>query len=75
MEYNFSLKYQLADTDRNPNELVERLGAEGCDDALVGIGQPGRLALDFTREAESAEAAMLTALADVRRAIPSAKLI
>ena len=22
--------------------LVERLAEEGCDDALVGIGQPGR---------------------------------
>src|SRR5439155_384770 len=54
---------------------IERLGAAGCDDALVGIGQPGRIALEFTREAHSAEAALVSALTDVKRAIPSARLI
>jgi len=75
MEYNFTLKYQLADDDRNPDVLVERLGEAGCDDALVGIGQPGRLALEFIREAENADAAVRSALADVRSAVPSARLI
>ncbi|MHA7685554.1 helix-turn-helix transcriptional regulator [Cupriavidus sp. PET2-C1] len=76
MEYTFTLKYQLADDDdRDPDALIERLGEAGCDDALVGIGQPGRLALEFTREAADAEAAVRSALADVRRAVPSAKLI
>ena len=75
MEYTFTLKYQLADHDGNPDNLVEQLGEAGCDDALVGIGQPGRLALEFTREADSAHVAVRSALADVRRAIPSAKLI
>ena len=76
MEYIFTFKYQLSDkNDNDPNELVERLGAAGCDDALVGTGQPGRLALEFTREAESADAAVRSALADVRRAVPSARLI
>ena len=75
MEYIFTLKYQLADDDRDADGLVERLGAGGCDDALVGIGQPGRLALEFTREADNADAAVRSALADVRRAIPSATLI
>ncbi|CAG9180506.1 helix-turn-helix transcriptional regulator [Cupriavidus pampae] len=75
MEYIFTLKYQLADSERDGNALVERLGEAGCDDALVGIGQPGRLALEFTREAESADAAVRSALADVRRAVPEARLI
>ncbi|HCW0157009.1 DNA-binding protein [Pseudomonas aeruginosa] len=75
MEYTFTLKYQLADDDRDPDALVERLGEAGCDDALVGIGQPGRLALEFTREAESAGTAVRSSLADVRRAVPSARLI
>lgn len=75
MEYTFTLKYQLADDDRDAEALVERLGEAGCDDALVGIGQPGRLALEFTREAGSADEAVRSALADVRRAVPSAKLI
>lgn len=75
MEYTFTLKYQLSDDDRDPDVLVERLGEAGCDDALVGIGQPGRLALEFTREAVGAEAAVRSALAAVRSAIPAAKLI
>ena len=75
MEYTFTLKYQLADDDRDPDALVERLGEAGCDDALVGIGQPGRLALEFTREAVDADEAVRSALADVRRAAPSARLI
>ncbi|QDQ28702.1 DNA-binding protein [Chitinimonas arctica] len=75
MEYTFTLKYQLAEQDRDPDALVGRLGDAGCDDALVGIGQPGRLALEFTREAESAQDAVRSALSDVKRAVPSAKLV
>lgn len=75
MEHTFTLKYQLSDEDANLQELVERLGAAGCTDALVGIGRPGRLALEFTREAETASEAVLSALADVRSVVPSAKLI
>lgn len=75
MEYTFTLKYQLSDQDCSHGDIVERLGAAGCDDALVGVGQPGRIALEFTREADSAEAALVSALADVKRAIPAAKLI
>ena len=75
MEYTFTLKYQLGDDDRNPDTVVERLGEAGCDDALVGVGQAGRLALEFTREAADAQTAMRSALADVRRAVPSARLI
>jgi predicted DNA-binding transcriptional regulator AlpA len=75
MEYTFTLKYQLADDGGDPAALVEGLGEAGCDDALVGVGQPGRLALEFTREAADAEAAIFSALADVRCAVPSARLI
>lgn len=75
MEYNFTLKYQLPPDDSDQEELVERLGAAGCDDALVGIGQPGRLGLEFTREAMTAQAAMVSALSDVKRLIPGGRLI
>lgn len=75
MEYTFTLKYQLADADSEPDAIVERLGAAGCDDALVGTGLPGRLALEFVREADHAQAAVCSALDDVRRAVPTASLI
>lgn len=75
MEYTFTLKYQLSDDDHDPEALVERLGEAGCDDALIGIGQPGRLALEFTREADSADAAVRSALANVQSVVPTARLI
>lgn len=75
MGYQFTLKYQLAEDDCQQDAIVERLGAAGCDDALIGVGQPGRIALEFTRDAPSAEAAVISALADVKQAIPTAKLV
>ncbi len=75
MEYTFTLKYELRDGDDSVDDVVERLGAIGCNDALVGIGRVGRLSLEFTREVASAEAALVNALSDVKRAVPSAKLI
>jgi hypothetical protein len=75
MEYTFTLKYRLSESDCDHEELIGRLGAAGCDDALIGVGQPGRIALAFTREADSAEAALMSALKDVKSAIPSAALV
>ena len=66
----FSLPAATADTD----ELIERLGQAGCADALVGVGKPGEVALDFCREAHSFDAAISSAVADVKRAIPGAIL-
>jgi predicted DNA-binding transcriptional regulator AlpA len=75
MEYEFVLKFKLDDADSADDDVVERLGAAGCDDATVGIGLPGRIALSFTREAGSAKQAIVSALEDVKRAIPNAELI
>ncbi|MFJ4347974.1 helix-turn-helix transcriptional regulator [Pseudomonas sp. NPDC089401] len=74
MEYEFTLKYQLIE-DEEVDVLLERLAAAGCDDAVVGVGQPGRLALAFLRESRSAKEAIESALSDVREAVPSARLI
>ena len=74
MEYIFTLKYLLASDEADARQMVERLGEVGCTDALLGIGQPGRLALEFSREAPSARAAMLSALAEVKQALPTACL-
>lgn len=75
MEYDFTLKFKLTDPGLSGDEIVERLGAGGCDDALVGVGTPGRVGLHFTRGARSAQAAIQSALADVRRALPGAELL
>jgi predicted DNA-binding transcriptional regulator AlpA len=73
--YSFTFKFAFHDPDMDPETFVERLAAAGCEDALVGIGRKGRIALDFTREAPSASRAIVSALRDVKVAIPGAKLV
>ena len=75
MEYNFILKYQIDHGEDAGDSIAERLGGGGCDDALLGLGQPGRIALNFCRQAKSAEKALLSALSDVKAALPEAVLI
>jgi predicted DNA-binding transcriptional regulator AlpA len=75
MEYDFTLKYQLAEADSDLDEIVERLAEAGCDDATIGVGQPGRIALVFAREGATALQALLSALEDVKRAVPTARLV
>jgi hypothetical protein len=74
-EYEFTLKFKLPDTDADPEQFVGALAQAGCEDALVGVGQPGRIALDFTREAASAFEAVASAVRGIRQAIAGAELV
>lgn len=74
-EYIFTLKYKLPSHEAHADELAEKLYAQNCDDALIGVGVPGRIALEFAREAQSAEAAIRSAHQDVLKTIPEAQLI
>jgi hypothetical protein len=75
MVFNFTLNCELTFDESDMDTLVERLAEEGCDDALVGVGQPGRLALEFVREATSVHDAIEGAIEDMRRAVSEARLI
>lgn len=75
MEYCFTLRFSLPDGHEPADAMLETLAAAGCDDALIGLGMPGRIALEFTREADSAAAALIQAEEDVQRAIPGATLV
>ncbi len=75
MEYVFTLKYRLAAEDCDLDAIVERLAEAGCDDATIGVGQPGRVALVFSREGASALEALVSALTDIKQAVPSARLV
>lgn len=74
-KYDFNLKFSLGQHDADPESFIENLLAEGCDDALIGVGKPGRISLNFTREAASADEAVFSALSAVQRSIPGAELI
>jgi|SRR5690554_4029941 len=74
-EYTFTLKYKLPASQTSTDKLVDMLYANGCDDALIGTGLPGQIALDFIREAENADAAIQSAHQDVLKTVPQAQLI
>ncbi len=74
-EYEFTLNFKLREADKDPVEYVEALGEAGCTDAEVGLGHSGHLALEFTREAESAEDAVFSAINDVSGAIEGVILL
>ncbi len=74
-EFDFTLKYRFERPDTNPEQFVDALAEAGCDDATVGIGQAGRIALNFCRESASAVEAVTSAIQDVQKAIPNARLV
>lgn len=74
-EYDFTLKYRLGKPNEDAETYLKGLAESGCEDAIVGIGQNGRIALNFIREAETALDAITSALSDVQKAIPEAKLV
>lgn len=73
--FEFMLKFSLPENGADPQAYVEQLGAAGCDDALIGIGLSGHIALEFDREAESAFEAISSAVINVKSVIPQARLI
>lgn len=74
-EYEFELKYALPDAEIDLDECAGALYSNGCDDALVGTGQAGKIAICFNREASNAFEAMKSAMLDVKKCLPQARLI
>ncbi|MFG0329614.1 MAG: helix-turn-helix transcriptional regulator [Phycisphaerales bacterium] len=75
MIYNFSLIFRLYEPPSKMDAMIEKMAQAGCDDAMVGIGHSGRIALEFDREANSAMDAVNSAKRDVESALPDAELI
>jgi hypothetical protein len=75
VDYDFTLKFDISILECEPDTFLDQLYEAGCDDAIIGIGRPGRLSMNFIREAKTASEAVLSALSDVKKALPQAKLI
>ena len=72
--YDFTLKFKLPDLE-SPEIYIDKLYESGCDDALVGIGKKGYIALNFTRDSVSAYRAISSAIGNIKEAIPEATLV
>lgn len=73
-KYEFILTFSLPAGHEDTGQYLDALYEAGCSDALIGTGQPGTIALEFVREAESAEAAVNSAIDNVKTAVPGAEL-
>lgn len=74
MEYQFTLHFRIGHAAELTDADLDRLFEAGCDDATVGLGHPGQVALAFCREATSALEAIHEAATQVRSALPTAEL-
>ena len=74
-EYEFTLTFALPTRDTDPQCYVDALMEAGCNDALIGVGVSGRMALNFIRQSDSAINAMTSAVENVLSAIPNIILI
>lgn len=72
--WDFVLTFRLPEGGEEPSAWLDALFEAGCDDASVGVGRRGFIALDFTRGGGSAEQAVHSAIAAVDGAIPGAVL-
>lgn len=72
--YSFTLVFDVTRVALSLDAMIDRLYECGCDDALVGIGRPGVVALDFTRDEVSATEAVTSAISGALRALPGAVL-
>lgn len=74
-EFSFTLIFTLPQNQQDPALWIQALGENGCDDALIGVGVTGRIALNFIREAQTARQAVVSAIQDVKRIISGAGLV
>jgi hypothetical protein len=70
-EFQFDLIFALPRDDLNKDAVVDALYEAGCDDALIGLGNPGQVALSFTRRAKTRAKAIESATQAVLGALPA----
>lgn len=73
--HRFTLLYSLPSEPPTGEEWMGGLLAAGCNDALVGLGRPGHVALEFERTASDRDAAVQAAQLAVATAWPGARLV
>lgn len=75
VEHKFTLIFDISDCIETTEEIVKLLGAAEITEALDELGQPGQIALTFTRHACSLEDAIESAVKSVLMEAPHAQLV
>ena len=73
--YDFELSFKLPGVNADGEQYLDALYEAGCDDAMIGVGRKGYISADFSRESTSLDSAVESAILEVQKAIPGARLI
>lgn len=69
-EFQFDVMIRLPMSCPDIEDVVDRLYEAGCDDAVVGCGNPGMLGLAFVRKGTDPEAVIGGAVRDALAGLP-----
>lgn len=69
-EFEFDLMIALPAGERDEDAMLDALFEAGCDDAIVGTGASGLVALGFIREVMAADAVITQAVEQALRGLP-----
>jgi hypothetical protein len=74
-EFQFDVMIRLPKGSPDIEDLVDRLYEAGCDDAVVGCGNPGMLGLAFVRVGSDREAVIAGAVNDALAGLPQSAVV
>lgn len=74
-EFQFDVMIRLPEGCLDIEDVVDRLYESGCDDAIVGCGNPGMLGLAFIRAGLDQEAVIARAVSDALAGLPRGALV
>jgi hypothetical protein len=69
-KFEFDLIFTIPSKGTDQGEILDALFEAGCDDAVVGIGTPGSIALSFSRSGEGASGVISEATKAALSALP-----
>lgn len=74
-EFQFDVMIRLPEGCPDIEDVVDRLYESGCDDAVVGCGNPGSLGLSFIREGTDREAVISGAVENALAGLPEGAVV
>jgi hypothetical protein len=74
-EFEFDLMIALPAGERDEDAMLNALYEAGCDDAVVGTGAAGLVALGFIREGTDAEVVISEAVGQALKALPEGAML